>query len=277
MGKKPESEDFSNLSIQKIYGLVSLSDEEILQLAEKHLLANAIKPFQTKFENITTLLQVAKDKNLLPALMADVPSVDKLDKDILDDIRNQVAIKNYCYYDLVEKSDNLKKWYINHDIIKRNPETTANAVALQTEINTLRHQIKELQQQKFTDEQNLSIKKIEESIDVAAERSADLTANIILPPRSVTDVHLVPTHSLERYAEYKADENIAFLLTGLFAGAAVSVLVNWATSETFKPNVMSTTLIILFLLLTILFSGWIIRINSRIKKVSNIFEDNEKN
>jgi hypothetical protein len=270
MGIKIKSGEFGNLDVQKLYGLCSLSDEKIIQLAEKYSIADNLKPTQSKIEHIVNLLHSAEEKNLLNELMSEVPSVDHIDRDVLDDLRNQLTIKQ-CYSNNIQgKTSNVLYPYIIHNLA-----TTASALDLQGEINTIRQYLKELQQQKFTGKQNVSIQNIEKSIDVAAEKSAELTANIILPPRSSTDVHLVPTHSLERYIEYKADENIAFLLTGLFGGAAISVLVNWATNDAFKPNVMSTTLLLLFVLLTLLFIGWLIRIHLRIEKVSKIFQETD--
>lgn len=153
--------------------------------------------------------------------------------------------------------------------------TSESAIALQSEIASLQRQVRELQQITSADDRQVSLQQIEKSIDTAVAKSADLTANIILPPQSMTDVHLVPTHSLERFVEYKADENIAYLLTGLFAGAAISVLVNWATDDSFNPNAMSTTLLILFTTMALLSIGWIIRTSFRIKKVAAVLQEKD--
>jgi hypothetical protein len=260
---KTESSSSEKLDTTKVYGLLSLSEEEIYQIAEKYSLAENLKPAANKYEKVLALILSARQKKILSELLDDVPAISKMPEGALDlwtaDNSNLTkywnSIKNKMEY------------------LERDRNTAVNALALQEEIGTLRRQIKDLQNQK-PDEQNISIEKIEKSIDTAAEKSADLTANIILPPRSITDVHLVPIHALERFVEYKADENIAFLLIGLFAGAAVSILVNWATNETFAPNEMSSTLLIFFIMLALLSIGWLARISSRIKKVSDIFQKN---
>jgi hypothetical protein len=97
----------------------------------------------------------------------------------------------------------------------------------------------------------------------AIGRSEELTARIVLPPQELTDVHLVPTHSLDRLEEYRSDENIAYLLIGAFGGAILGIISNWVTSTSFVITQSSGILAGLLIVLTVASILWTHRIHKR--------------
>ncbi len=99
----------------------------------------------------------------------------------------------------------------------------------------------------------------------AVGRTEDLTA-VLVPPKNPR-IRLLMEHDVDRLEEYRSDENIAFLLTGLFAGAAVSIFVNWATDSTFSPTPISITLLILFGLLALGAYYWGYRLKKRAETI----------
>ena len=112
--------------------------------------------------------------------------------------------------------------------------------------------------------------RIEEMVKTATramERSEELKARLLLPPQDVTDVRLLPSNALERLEEYRTDENVVFLLIGVFGGAILGILSNWATSD---PFVIMRFSIVLMILLGVLAGGcvwWAWRLRQRAEKV----------
>jgi hypothetical protein len=72
---------------------------------------------------------------------------------------------------------------------------------------------------------------------------------------------------LERLEEYRADENKAFLLIGLFGGACLGIFSNWATNENFTITRASLVLLGILAMLTVFCAFWAFQINKRAKSV----------
>ncbi len=143
----------------------------------------------------------------------------------------------------------------------------------QKDIETLEHELAGLRQQTLElatriesgDSESKAVYELVTAMVGAANRAVgrteDLTA-VLVPPENPR-IRLLMEHDVDRLEEYRSDENIAFLLTGLFAGAAVSIFVNWATDSTFSPTPISITLLILFGLLALGAYYWGYRLKKR--------------
>ena len=101
----------------------------------------------------------------------------------------------------------------------------------------------------------------------AIGRSEELTARILLPPREMTDVQLLPSDALDRLEEYRSDENIAYLLIGAFSGAILGILSNWATNDTFVITRVSLVLLGFFAVLCGMSIFWAWRLRGRIASI----------
>ncbi len=141
-------------------------------------------------------------------------------------------------------------------------------VNLSVDIANIRQQLLELQKvQPSEDAIDERVKSMIKVAEKASDRSDELTARLVLPSSSLTDVPLIPVHTLDRLEEYRSDENIAHLLIGLFGGSTLGILSNWATDENFTIPRFSIVLIILFIALTVACWIWARRIDNRAKAI----------
>jgi hypothetical protein len=73
--------------------------------------------------------------------------------------------------------------------------------------------------------------------------SKELKAPIIFPTPEDLTVKLVPSHLLDQLEEYRTDETTVFLLIGVFFGAILGILVNWATNPQYHFTLISIELV----------------------------------
>lgn len=140
------------------------------------------------------------------------------------------------------------------------------ARSLTRELAHLRRQMDKVQQEAAAGEQ---LQQLITTIDRAFERSNDLTARVLLPTAEDMEVRLVPAYSLERLEEYRFDQNIFYLLVGIFGGAIAGIMVHWAISEQFILTRALAVLLGLFFVFTLacIVWAWLIhRRTVRIKK-----------
>src|SRR5690349_9935096 len=104
--------------------------------------------------------------------------------------------------------------------------------------------------------------------DSIATQPEQLKAPVSLPSEDEMTLQLVVANSIERLEEYQREQNVIFLLIGLFGGSIDGILVNWATNETFIITRFSLVLLFLFTALTIICVLFALYIHRRIKKVS---------
>jgi len=78
-----------------------------------------------------------------------------------------------------------------------------------------------------------------------------LTAPVTLPSQEAMTVRLGPINLIERLEEYQSDENLACTLIGLFVGAILGIVANWATNTPLQISSLSIVLIVLLLVLGI--------------------------
>lgn len=143
--------------------------------------------------------------------------------------------------------------------------------SLDQDLEELRTQFSRLQEDASADTQFVQLVdrlgEIAKTIERASTRSKELKADIVLPPKEVMDVRLVPSHSLDRLEEYRSDENKAFLLIGAFSGAILGILANWAADESFTVTRPSLVLMGVFFVLTLLSIVWVCQISRRARRV----------
>ena len=84
----------------------------------------------------------------------------------------------------------------------------------------------------------------------AADDSKALHALISIPPEEDLAVRLVKLETVLRWRESKGDFTWAIAFTTLFAGAALGVVVNWATGSDAAPTRASKLLLLLLLLVS---------------------------
>lgn len=117
-------------------------------------------------------------------------------------------------------------------------------------------------------------------IDHVIGTSKELTARMLLPPREVTDIYLLPAGLFQRLEEYRSDEKAIYLFIGILGGAILGILSNWVTNEPFVITRISVILTVVFSALgaTCGFRAWLIhkrvaRIKKRILPSDNPLED----
>jgi len=154
------------------------------------------------------------------------------------------------------------------------PILSAPVEALNRDLAALGDQVRELKSDVAGKEDlaamNERLEKMAASIGRATERSQELKANIVLPPSEYLSVQLVPSHSLDRLEEYRADEKKAYALLGVFFGGAIGTFSNWATQDTFAITKATAVLVLFFLILTIATGVWAWQIDKRVQKVRKI-------
>ncbi len=94
-------------------------------------------------------------------------------------------------------------------------------------------------------------KKVESASLAVQEKVDELSARVILPRKEDMDVPLVPSHLLDRLEEYHSDEKVIYSLIGLFGGAMLGILGNWATNESFTVTRFSVVLLVFLAILTL--------------------------
>lgn len=104
------------------------------------------------------------------------------------------------------------------------------------------------------------------------ELGRGLTAPVKLPSREAMTVNLGPLNIVDRMEEYQADENLGHTLFGLFAGAALGILVNWATGPNAEITGASLVLLITFAVIAAAVGIWLCRIKKRKKNVKGEIE-----
>ena len=97
----------------------------------------------------------------------------------------------------------------------------------------------------------------------------ELTAPVKLPALESMTVQLGPVNLIERLDEYHSDENIAYTLVGLCAGAALGILGDWAVNASSPITGVSVVLVVVFVLLSIGVGFWLWRIRKRKIAVRN--------
>jgi hypothetical protein len=126
----------------------------------------------------------------------------------------------------------------------------ADISRLNRDLEALRSKVEEIQKQVVTDEQlKGKFEEVVQLVDRAEERGKELKARVLLPSEEDMTISLVPSHFVERLGEYYLENTVAFLLLGLFLGAVLGIVVNWATNEKFVVTNVSLVLISLFVLL----------------------------
>jgi len=107
----------------------------------------------------------------------------------------------------------------------------ASGKELEFQLDNLKKQLAAIaasQENKSSQEDFRGMKKQIEQIEKTTQQ---LTAEVLLPPAEAMKVRLVTTTSLESLEEYRSDQGIWFAGGGLFIGAALGILVNWATGS----------------------------------------------
>jgi len=94
------------------------------------------------------------------------------------------------------------------------------------------------------------------------------TAPISLPRREDITVKLGPVNLIERLDEYQSDENLLTFFLGIFIGAILGIISNWATASEFVVTPFSLILLGIFISLSIASGVWLKRIRNRRKKVN---------
>ena len=105
------------------------------------------------------------------------------------------------------------------------------------------------------------------TIEKAGEIGRNLTADVVLPPAKDLRVKLVPSDSLDRLEEYRADEAKAYLLVGAFLGAVLGILSNWVTQEAFAVTRISGAFMTFFGSMAVLAAAWALQISRRAKSL----------
>jgi hypothetical protein len=148
---------------------------------------------------------------------------------------------------------------------------------LSTELGSLRRQLIDFKEESLSDGKlGHRVQDILATANRAADQSEVLTARVILPRQEDMDVRLVPSHSLERLEEYRSDENKAYLLIGVFSGAILGILSNWATSESFLITRFSVVLMTLLAGLTTACIVWARTVQQRANYVRQQILSNNK-
>lgn len=94
-----------------------------------------------------------------------------------------------------------------------------------------------------------------------------LTAPVSLPSQEAMTVRLGPLNLIERLEEYQSDENLAHAVIGLFVGAILGIIANWATNTPFQISSFSIVLIVLLVVLAISGGCYLKRIRRRKESV----------
>jgi len=123
-----------------------------------------------------------------------------------------------------------------------------------------------------TTNQELSqrLDQIEESASKALDRSDSLSATVETPSPEEMVVRLVPAHRLGQLEEYRTDQSIFFGIVGLFGGAALGIVSNWATNEQYRMPRASIVLIALLLILTTFSVVWTVVLGMRAKLAKDV-------
>ncbi|MDW8212707.1 MAG: hypothetical protein RMJ55_04060 [Roseiflexaceae bacterium] len=96
----------------------------------------------------------------------------------------------------------------------------------------------------------------------------EISATVILPSSDELSIRLAPIHLIQQLEEYRADEAKVHLLVGLFGGAVLGILGNWATSD-LHITLESVFLLLIMILLTGISVWWLKVIDRRIKKLQD--------
>ena len=96
-----------------------------------------------------------------------------------------------------------------------------------------------------------------------------LTAPVRMPSQEAMTVRLGPINLIERLEEYQSDENLAHTFLGLFMGAILGIISNWANNTPFQISGFSAVLIVLLVILAIGVGIWLRRIRRRKESVKN--------
>lgn len=148
-------------------------------------------------------------------------------------------------------------------------------IGLQSDVSNLRQLVLELKSSVVTNEKfDGYFAELLRYANRAVDRTEELKADIVLPKNKTVRMFSEPqVNRLEnlnsRLEQNRSDEVLAFLLIGLFAGAAVGVVVNWATDDPFNPTPVSITFLIFFLFLTLVAGFFAYQNHKRVLDVQN--------
>ena len=140
------------------------------------------------------------------------------------------------------------------------------ALSMENQIEALRKLASTIQG-KSGDSASTNVQELSQIADKIEESRRELTAPVTLPSTEDMSIRLVPSHFLERLEEYRSDEGIALLVTGLFGGGVLGVLISLATGEVSRLSPFSIVLLILMIMLAVLSGYWIAKMRSRISKI----------
>lgn len=118
----------------------------------------------------------------------------------------------------------------------------------------------------------LQVKKMAQTMKSALSRidaRQPFSASIKLPPRNTMEVRLVPVTMLDRLEEYRSDENLSYLLMGVFSGAILGVLTNWTTDSPSSVTEFSVLFLFFLIVLMIFSSTWAYRLAKRVRRVKD--------
>lgn len=159
---------------------------------------------------------------------------------------------------------------------------TAPVDDLNNDLSTIKDQVEQLKDEVAGKvelaEINQRLDKMATSIESATERGQELKAKVLLPPPDHLNVQLVPSYSLDRLEEYRADEKRLYIFLGVFLGGIIGILSNLATQDSFKINRAASVLLAMFIFLTFCLAFWAFVINKRVQKIRDqIFLTNSSN
>ena len=86
---------------------------------------------------------------------------------------------------------------------------------------------------------------------------------VMFPNRESVAVKFAPLDMIERLEEYQNDENFALFLLGLFIGAIIGIISNWATDKDILITKFSIILISIFLFLSVGCIIWLLITRAR--------------
>lgn len=145
------------------------------------------------------------------------------------------------------------------------------AAELEDKLEGLKRQVDELHKAVLGGKElSQEVKRLEglaATIEKAGEIGRNLTADVVLPPAKDLRVKLVPSDTLDRLEEYRADEAKAYLLVGAFLGAVLGILSNWVTQEAFTVTKISGAFMTFFGSMAILAAAWALQISRRARSL----------
>ena len=99
----------------------------------------------------------------------------------------------------------------------------------------------------------------------------EMTAPVRLPSREAMTVELRPMNLIERLDEYQSDENLAYGALGLFLGAILGIIGDWAVASypEFEVSPLSIALVVILAVMTLAVALWLYRIRRRRNRIED--------